>query len=200
MLENKPVAVATTRPFGCSTKWREKIAAVAKDNEAWAKADVTLEDIDAAGVASLVKNDTDKYRLFNVWSTTCQPCVEEFPGLISVSRRMGLRKFELITITTDLPKDRARALAFLDKQRAALPKRLKESLSAEGRKSNNYLFTDPSMDALINALDPKWPGPQPHTVLVAPGGKIVFRHNGKIGEEELLEAVLKEMTTGYQPK
>ena len=113
---------------------------------------------------------------------------------------MGLRKFELITITTDLPKDRARALAFLDKQRAALPKRLKECLSAEGRKSNNYLFTDPSMDALINALDPKWPGPQPHTVLVAPGGKIVFRHNGKIGEEELLEAVLKEMTTGYQPK
>ena len=152
MLENKPVAVATTRPFGCSTKWREKIAAVAKDNEAWAKADVTLEDIDAAGVASLVKNDTDKYRLFNVWSTTCQPCVEEFPGLISVSRRMGLRKFELITITTDLPKDRARALAFLDKQRAALPKRLKESLSAEGRKSNNYLFTDPSMDALILSL------------------------------------------------
>ena len=60
MLEDKPVPVAVTRPFGCSTKWREKIAAVAKDNEAWEKADVTLDDIDAAGVAALVKNPTDK--------------------------------------------------------------------------------------------------------------------------------------------
>ena len=112
---------------------------------------------------------------------------------------MGLRKFELITITTDLPRDREEVKTFLSTQRAALPKRLAKSLKAEGRTSNNYLFTDPSMDKLIEALDPKWPGPQPHTVLVAPGGKIVFRHNGKIEEEELLDAVLKEMTTGYQP-
>ncbi len=199
MLEDKPVPVAVTRPFGCSTKWREKIASVAKDNEDWKKADVTLDDIDAAGVAALVKNPTDKYRLFNVWSTSCIPCIQEFPGLISVSRRMGLRKFELITISTDLPSDRDAVKAFLSKQRAALPKRLAASLKTEGRKSNNYLFTDPSMDKLIESLDPKWPGPQPHTILVAPGGKIVFRHNGKIEEKQLLDAVLKEMTTGYQP-
>ena len=199
MLEDKTVAVSVTRPFGCSTKWREKIAAVVKDNENWAKAEVTLDDIDAAGVAKLVKNDTDKYRLFNVWSTSCIPCIKEFPGLISVSRRMGLRKFELITITTDLPRDRDEVMAFLDKQRAALPKRLKPSLEAEGRKSNNYLFTEASADKLIEALDPEWPGPQPHTVLVAPGGKIVFRHNGEIEEEKLLEVVLKEMSTAYQP-
>jgi peroxiredoxin len=200
LLAGKPVSVAVTKPFGCSTKWREKISLVAEDNKSWESANVTLDDLDAKELASLVKNETDKYRLFNVWSTSCAPCVAEFPGLISVSRRMGMRKFELITISTDMPEDRQRVLAFLDKQRAALPKRLKPSLKAEGRKSNNYLYTDADMDSLIETLDPKWEGPQPHTVLIAPGGEVVFRHNGKIEESDLLDAVLKEMSTVYQPE
>ncbi|MDZ4850611.1 MAG: redoxin domain-containing protein [Pirellulaceae bacterium] len=199
LLDGKPVPVEETKPFGCSTKWREKIAVVTKDNETWEQMPVTLDSIDAAGVAKLVKNDTEKYRLFNVWSTTCGPCRVEFPGLVRVSRRMGLRKFELITISTDLPEDREAASAFLDKQRAALPAKLRPTLEKEGRTSNNYLYTEASMDSLIQALDPAWEGPQPHTVFVAPGGKVLFRHTGELGEEELLAKLLEFMSTGYQP-
>ena len=112
---------------------------------------------------------------------------------------MGLREFELITISTDLPEHRDRVVAFLDKHRAALPKKLAPTLKAEGRKSNNYLYTNPDADSLIESLDPNWEGPQPHTVLVAPGGKIVFRHTGKVEEEELLEAILKVMSRHYLP-
>jgi thiol-disulfide isomerase/thioredoxin len=200
LLAGKPVTLSITNPFGCSTKWREKISAVVEDNQAWESADVTLVDIDVEGLKTLVKNDTDKYRLFNVWSTSCVPCVAEFPGLISVSRRMGLRKFELITVSTDLPMQRDRALQFLDRFQAALPKRLASSLKAEGRTSNNYLYTDPDADSLIQSLDPQWTGIQPHTILVAPGGKIVFRHTGMVEETELLDAVLKNMTRYYQPE
>ncbi len=199
MLADKPVPVPETKPFGCSTKWREKISQVVEDNKQWQSAEVTLDEIDAKGIAKLVINDTGKYRLFNVWSTTCVPCVAEFPGLVNVSRRMGLRNFELITLSTDFPEHSDRALKFLDKQRAALPKRLRKSLEDEGRTSNNYLYTDASIDDLADALDPDWEGPMPHTVLVAPGGKIVFRHNGEISEEVLLAAILKEMSTAYQP-
>lgn len=197
MLSGKPVPVAITKPFGCSTKWREKISKVKEDERSWKSADVTLDEIDAQGLAKLVANPTEKYRLFNVWSTTCAPCVEEFPGLTRVSRRMGMRKFELITISTDLPKNRDRARAFLSYHRAALPKRLAPSLKEEGRTSNNYLFTDPDADALIEALDPTWEGPEPHTVLVAPGGKVVFTHNGKISEKELLDRLLSELKNTY---
>ena len=82
-------------------------------------------------MAALAKNPTGKYRLINVWSTTCAPCVAEFPGLIRVSRRMGLRPFELITLSTDLPEDLPKAKRFLEKQRAALPAGLKASLEKE---------------------------------------------------------------------
>lgn len=199
LLNDQPVKVAETKPFGCSTKWREKIADVAKAKEQWQKADVSIDDIDAAGIRSLVRNGTEKFRLFNVWSTSCLPCIEEFPGLINISQRMGLRQFELITISTDLPDDRERVLAFLNKQRAAVPNGIKPSLEKEGRKANNYLYTEASMDAMIESLDPKWEGPQPHTILVNPAGKIVYRHTGKVEEKELLDAILKEMTNAYQP-
>ena len=199
LLDSKPVPNSETKPFGCSTKWREKIAEVGLDNEKWEQAEVTMDTIDSAGIAALVKNDTSKYRLFNVWSTTCGPCVVEFPSLIRISRRMGLRDFELITLSTDLPADKDRALAFLNKHRAALPKKLKSSLEREGRKSNNYLYTEASMDSMIKALDPEWSGPQPHTLLVAPGGRVAFRHTGPIGEEELLDKILKAMGTSYKP-
>ena len=72
-------------------------------------------------------------------------------------------------------------------------------LEEEGRKSNNYLYIDASMDSLIQALDPKWEGPQPHTILVAPGGEIVFRHNGLVTEDDLLDKLLNIMSKGYQP-
>ncbi len=199
LLAGKEVAIKETKPFGCSTKWREKISAVADDNERWEKAKITLEKIDSAGIAKLVENDTKKYRLFNVWSTTCVPCVLEFPGLINISRRMGLRDFELITISTDDPSDEAKAKKFLETMRAALPPKLAYSLEAEGRRSNNYLYSEASMDSLIQALDPQWPGPQPYTLLVAPGGDVVFRHSGKIGEAELLDEILKVMTTTSVP-
>ena len=198
LLDGKPVLVAETKPFGCSTKWLEKKEAVAVDQEQWDKSPITLEPVNAAGVAALAKNPTDKYRLINVWSTTCAPCVAEFPGLIKVSRRMGLRPFELITLSLDVPEDQAKAERFLEKHRAALPARLKPTLEKEGRRTNNYIYNEASMDVLINALDPAWTGPQPHTILIAPGGKVVFRHNGPLTEPELLEGILQVMSDGYQ--
>lgn len=200
LLDGKAVPVDLTKPFGCSTKWMTKSNSVAADNEKWAKAPVTLEDIDAAGIAALVKNPTKKYRLINVWSTSCAPCVKEFPGLISVSRRMGLREFEFITLSLDDPAEKKKAQSFLEKQRAVLPDGLKGSLAKEGRKSNNYLYTGASIDELIKALDPEWKGPQPHTILIEPGGKVAWRHTGAITATELLHKVLETMTETYQPE
>lgn len=169
------------------------------DNAKWADLPVTLEEIDSEGVKSLRANDSNKYRLINVWSTTCAPCVQEFPILAQVSRRMGLRPFELITISTDLPKDKAKAEAFLKKSGLGLPKHLERSVKKEDRKTNSYLFKEASMDGFIQALDPEWEGPQPHAILVKPGGEIAFRHTGIQTKHELLDKIIDEMGP-YFPK
>ena len=199
LLDGKPVHVELTKPHGCSTKWREKKAASMKAEAAWTKIPVTLENIDAAGVAALRANPTAKVRLINVWATWCAPCVEEFPALVSLSRQFDRRDFELVTISLDVPKDEAKAQAFLQKQGAGLTKGSQASVTKEGRKTNHYLFTGANQDALVAALDLAWPGPLPHTVLVGPGGKILWRHNGVIDHATARAAIVAALTPYYAP-
>ena len=198
LFAGKPVPVEVTRPQGCSTKWADKKGEVAQADEQWKGAPAPLETIDAAGVAALARNSTQKLRLINVWATWCVPCVKEFPSLVSLSRRLGNRDFELITISVDDPKDQAKVQQFLDKQHAAIPNRVKRSLKGEGRKTNNYLFTGANTEALFKALDPVAPGPVPYTVVIAPGGKIVYRHAGEITPSELQAKLIEELGPYYQ--
>ena len=199
LLAGKPVPVEITKPHGCSTKWMIKSDLVAKKIEKWDKTPVDVELIDGAGVAKLRKNGTNKIRLFNVWATTCGPCVAEFPELVTTARKFGLRDFELITISTDDPKDAAKVKAFLEKRGAGLLDKLKPSLKAEGRATNSYIFKEADTNALVKALDPEWPGPLPHTVLVGTNGEILWRHNGPVNGEELRATILEKMGRFYQP-
>jgi len=196
MVAGKPVPVEVTRPMGCSTKWigKNEVQQLAK---AWESAPVTLETIDADGVKALTKNQTDKFRMINVWATWCAPCVAEFPGLVGISQRMANRDFELITISLDDPKDQPKAKAFLEKQHAAASNRLQRSLKAEGRTSNNYLFTGANADALMEALDPSAPGGVPYTVIIAPGGKVVYRAAGPVDSSELQSKLIDLMGPYY---
>ena len=90
--------------------------------------------------------------------------------------------------------------AFLEKNNAVVPDKLKPSLKAEGRKGNAYVFKGASHDELIKALDPEWPGPIPHTLVVAPGGEVIFRHNGSIDGDELRAKILEHMGRFYVPE
>jgi peroxiredoxin len=198
LLAGKPVPVETTKVIGCSTKWLSKMSDVARMEEQWKGNPVLLEKIDAAGVAALARNDTRKLRLINVWATWCGPCVKEFPGLVSLSRRLADRELELITISMDDPQEETKAKAFLEGQHAAVPKQVQRSLQAEGRRTNNYLFSEASADALVKALDPEWPGPLPHTVVVAPGGKILYRKNGAVDVTELKARLLEQLGPYYK--
>lgn len=180
MLAGKEVSVPRTKPHGCSTKWREKRANNVAIMESWKKLPVSIEPIDAEGVAALKTNKSDNYRLFNIWATWCVPCVDEFPELVSISRQFDMRGFDFVTISLDDPKHEARALEFLKNYGAGPTDRAKKRIKEDGRMTNHYLFTGSNQDALGAVLDPEWPGPIPHTILVAPGGDIIWRHNGII--------------------
>src|SRR5690606_23340975 len=158
---------------------------VAKDNEAWAAREVLLEDLDTELAKKLAANETGKLRLINFWSTTCAPCLREFPDLVETYRRFQGRPFELITITTDPAEARKRAHAFLKKSQAALSDSTAPSLKEEGRTANNYIFTGGNLDHLAEAIDPEWSGAQPHSILVAPGGEIIWRHTNVVDPIEL---------------
>jgi peroxiredoxin len=197
LLAGKPVPVEVTTPMGCSTKWLSKLAENVRVDEQWNHAPVSVETINIEGIKALARNDTKKLRLFNVWATWCTPCVREFPGLVSISRRLGSRDFELITISVDDPKEQNKVEQFLQQQHATVSSQLRKTLTAEGRKTNNYLFTGADTEALLKGLDPEAPGPVPHTVLVAPGGKILYRQTGQLDAAELQTKVVEELGPYY---
>src|SRR5690349_18118126 len=173
LLQNKPVSVTTTKVFGCSVKWTEKTSLVKKGFEEWAKEPVSVNTIDEAGLKELIKNPTDKLRLINIWATWCGPCVTEFPDFISINRMYRRRDFEFISISADAPTKKEKVLKFLQQQQAS---------------NTNYLFALDDKYKLIEAIDAKWQGALPYTILVEPGGKIVYGKQGPIDA-----AVIKQM-------
>jgi hypothetical protein len=74
---------------------------------------------------------------------------------------------------------------------------VQRSLKVEGRHTNNYLYTGADMDALMKTLDPASPGPVPYTVVIAPGGKIVYRFGGPVDMTDLLGKLVDTLGAYY---
>jgi thiol-disulfide isomerase/thioredoxin len=175
VLAGKPVPVGTTKVFGCSVKWSDKRAGVKEGYEEWAKEPVTVAPIDEAGVRALVRNDSKKLRLVNVWATWCGPCVIEFPDLVAINRMYRGRDFEVVTVDADPPETRERVLEFLKTQQAS---------------TRNFVFDKGDPYALVEAADPQWQGELPHTILVAPGGKVIYRSEAAFDRLKLRKAIV----------
>lgn len=191
ILSGKKPETASTRPFGCSTKWSWKRDSVAKDNAKWAALPVTLEDLDEKSAKSLAANNTDKLRLINFWSTACAPCVAELPDLVETYRRFQNRPFEFVSISIDPVEDRGQVIKILTEHQAALAPRTAASLKKENRTSNNYIFSGESLDELAETIAPEWNGALPYSVLIAPGGKIIWQHSGRVNAVDLRRGMVK---------
>ena len=185
LLAGKPVPVETTRVFGCSTKWADKRADAKKSLERWDREPVKLEEIDEAGVAALAKNDGKKLLLVNVWATHCAPCVTELPEFVTMNRMYRGRDFRLVTISLDDLDKKDKALELLRDKRVS---------------AANYIPAVKDRDRFADLLDKEWQGPLPHTLLIAPGGKVVYRKTGAIDPLEVKRAVVGYLGRTYAAK
>lgn len=181
LLSGKPVSVPTTKVFGCSIKWAEKSNWIDRAKINWAKEPVTLDTIGETGIRELVQNHSDKLLLINVWATWCGPCVVEFPEFVTINRMYRKRDFEFISISADESGKQNKALQFLQKQEAS---------------NRNFIFSGENKYKLIEAIDPKWPGALPYTMLIEPGGKIVYAKEGMIDPAELKKTIVENAYVG----
>ena len=193
VLAGNEVAEKTTRSFGCSTKWLFKQANVAADEEAWKKRPVTVADLDEALSKKIRANGSKNVRLVDFWSTTCGPCVREFSDFVETGRRFQNRPMDFISISLDAVAQRPAVQKFLESKHAATPDSVARSLQEEGLPTNNYHWTGGNPDLMAQAIDPEWSGALPHTVLIEPGGKILWRHTGEIPIAEVRRAVVKAL-------
>ena len=190
VLAGKAPEPAVTRAIGCSIKWKSKGDNVAKVNAAWKALPERLEKMDVAEAKKLRQNKSGNLRLINFWSASCAPCVAEFPMLVETYRRYQTRPFDLITISLDPAEKSADVEKFLGKMQASLSRHTAESLKAEGRQANNYIFAGRNPDPLAEAIDPEWSGALPYTVLITGEGEIAWRHEGELDAVTLRKAII----------
>lgn len=182
LLAGKPVPVERTRVFGCSTKWSDKRASAAAALERWDAEPVAINTIDVEGVKKLAANKTGDLRLINVWATWCGPCLGELPELVTINRMYRNRRFRMYTISLDAAADRDQALRHLTEKHVS---------------SINYLYDSEDRNALAEALDAQWQGPVPYTLLIAPGGKVIYRSSDAIDPAKLKKAIVEQLGRTY---
>ncbi|MBN1224743.1 MAG: redoxin domain-containing protein [Candidatus Aminicenantes bacterium] len=181
LLAGRNPSPATTKVFGCSIKWAWKDEYTKKLYKEWAGLPIALEPIDLAAVKELLANTSKKLRLINIWATWCAPCTAEFPELVTTDSMYRGRDFEFISISADKADRRGRALEFLKKNQAS---------------NKNYIYTGESIYPLIETIDPVWQGALPYTLLVEPGGKIVYRCQELVDPLALRKAIVEHPLLG----
>ncbi|MEX2381532.1 MAG: redoxin domain-containing protein [Opitutales bacterium] len=175
--------VETTNVFGCSVKWIRERPAAEASLARWNQEQATLNEIDAAGVAEIARNDTDKTRLVKVWATWCAPCIAEFPEVVEMHRMYrGRGRLEIISISMDTLRYKDRAHQLLNEHHASM---------------TNYIFSGDDRDDLVSALDEEWRGPVPYTLLIAPGGEVLYRQNGPSTPREVRKAIADQIGRTY---
>jgi thiol-disulfide isomerase/thioredoxin len=142
---------------------------------------VTVEEIDSASIRDLISNNSGKVRLINVWATWCGPCVTEFPDLVIIDRMYRGRPFEFISISADKQIRKTEVLNFLQKQEAS---------------NKNYIFHMDDVYKLIEAVDPEWQGALPYTLLIEPGGKVLYKKQDTIDPHQIKKLIVDSKYIG----
>ena len=98
-----------------------------------------------------------------------------------MNRMFRARDFEFISISADDPVKKEKVLKFLKGKQAS---------------NKNFLFSTDDKYKLIEAVDPKWQGALPYTILVEPGGKIVYAKQGQINVAEMKKNIVENKMIG----
>ncbi|TFH50046.1 MAG: redoxin domain-containing protein [Bacteroidia bacterium] len=181
VLDGRAIAVPVTKVFGCSVKWYWKDEYTRKLYKEWSALPVTLEEIGAEGVRELIRNTSDKVRLINVWASWCGPCLAEMPDFVIIDRMYRNRAFEFVTVSADKQERKDEALRILKQHEAS---------------NKNYIFNKDDVYELIEAVDPEWQGALPYTMLIEPGGKVIYRKQDVINPAEMKKLIVESKYLG----
>jgi hypothetical protein len=100
------------------------------------------------------------------------------PEFQTIYRMYGHRAFEVVTVSINSPDERPGVLAVLNRLHAT---------------SRNLLFGSTDIYSLLAAFDADWNAAVPYTMLIRPGGQVVFKRQGKINPLEVKRLIIANL-------
>jgi len=136
-----------------------------------------VSEIDTEALKALLKRESTHPLLVNFWATWCDPCRDEFPDLVKIDAQYRSLGLDFVTVSLDDLKDiKTEVPKFLQQMKANMPA---------------YLLNVPDPEPAITAVDPKWQGDLPATILYDTKGEVAFKHFGRVDLAELRSAIEK---------
>jgi hypothetical protein len=113
-----------------------------------------------------------------------QKSVQEFSEFITINRMYRDRDFELITLCMDGTGNMEKTLKFLQTQQAS---------------NTNFMVNRGNWHVWFKSINPGWQGNLPYTLLIEPGGKIVYAKEGLIDAAGLKRTIVDNHLIGRYP-
>jgi peroxiredoxin len=178
ILAAKPVTVPHTGAFGCSTKWKSKIDSQVAERKMIEGEPVKLDMASAEDLKTLRSNPSSKVTVVTFWSTSCGASLKAMAGLLETWRMYRRRDFDLLTVSMTNPDQKDAVIKVLQEQHAA---------------SRNLQFDSTDTLALERSFDARWDPAAPFTMVVAPGGRVVYEQQGDLDVIALRRVVLANL-------
>jgi thiol-disulfide isomerase/thioredoxin len=138
--------------------------------------------VDLAGYKDMIAKYHGKGLLVTFWATWCQPCREEYPMIISLSKEYGSQGLAVVGVTLDEDADMGLVRQFLDKTQPGFPNyRQKPGIDA---------------DAFYQGVNPDWRGTMPQTDFYGRDGHLARYFVGQKSKDAFVQAIRLILLTG----
>lgn len=142
--------------------------------------------VDLAGYKDVVAKYHGKGLLVTFWATWCQPCRDEYPMIIALSKEYGPQGLAVIGVSLDEDADLGLVRQFIDKAQPGFPNfRQKPGIDA---------------DAFYQGVNPDWRGTMPQTDFYARDGHLARYFVGEKGKDAFVQAIKLILLTGESGK
>jgi thiol-disulfide isomerase/thioredoxin len=139
-----------------------------------AAAAASAPTVDAAGLQKLVAAEHGRVVVVSFWATWCAPCIKEFPDVVALARER--KDVTVISVSIDDDSERGAVDAFVAKQRPSF---------------HVYRKAGGNDEAFINAIDAKWSGAVPFTLIFDAAGQKKAAIEGEQTRAQLDKALAK---------